>query len=347
MLNEDKTYILDLDMAIEHTINIEKLKNCSLLITGATGLIGSFIADILLRYNCITNANINIYLGGRNVTQMRERFPGAQYLKYDLNHAVSFSEIFDYVIHAAGNAHPSAFLNDPVGTIMGNVESTKRLLDYLKYNNGKRFLYLSSGEVYGQGDLKLDEFEEGYSGYTDSLNPRYCYPISKKATECLCSSYTKQYGLDTVIVRPCHTYGPNITQSDSRASAQFFRNVINGENVVLKSTGKQLRSYNYVADCASAILTVLINGDVGEAYNIASPNSRVTIAELAEIIATEGNCKVKFKPYVKKELSEQSPILKQVLSSKKIEQLGWTSAFNIEIGVKHTINILRNTVTDF
>lgn len=197
----------------------------------------------------------------------------------------------DYVVHAAGNAHPTTFNRDPVGTIWGNIKGTYNLLEYCKSCKGKRFLYVSSGEVYGQGDLSVEEFEEKYAGYIDILSPRSCYPSSKRAVENLCASYYSQYGLETLIVRPCHTYGPGITMTDSRANAQFFRNVLNGEDIVMKSAGTQLRSYNYVADCASAILTVLFNGEAGQAYNIANPKVRITIAQLADIIAKKSGRK--------------------------------------------------------
>ena len=200
---------------------------------------------------------------------------------------------------------------------------------------------MSSGEVYGQGDLTLDEFEEPYAGYVDISSSRSCYPLSKRATENLCVSYTKQYGLETVIVRPCHTYGPCITSTDNRANVQFIRNVLNGEDIVMKSAGKQMRSYNYIADCASAILTVLMNGSSEEIYNIANPNVKITILELAKIIAEATGRKVVFAEPDAFDLKNRTPIAKQVLSSKKIEKLGWTGAYTVEKGISHTLNILQ------
>jgi UDP-glucuronate decarboxylase len=113
------------------------------------------------------------------------------FLQYDMNAPIGFNVHVDYIIHAAGNAHPAAFNGNPVGTTMGNIESTFRLLEYLRLHEGKRLLYVSSGEVYGQGDVSLDSFDELYSGYLDVLSPRSCYPLSKRMTENLCSSYWK------------------------------------------------------------------------------------------------------------------------------------------------------------
>ena len=346
VIQKSDIYIYDLDVAIEHVSEIESLNKLKVLVTGATGTIGSFIVDMLLRYNQKNNAEITVIVAGRNVEKLRRRF---EYWKdqhllvfsYDVTGMIKFDVEVDYVIHAAGNAHPSAFNGDPVGTIIGNVQGTYKLLEYTKIHGGKRFLYVSSGEVYGQGDLTMDEFVENYAGYLDPLLPRSCYPQSKRATENLCASYTSQYGLETVIVRPCHTYGPEITPSDSRANAQFIRNVLNDEDIVMKSAGTQMRSYNYIADCASAIITVLLKGKSGEAYNIANPDVRITIAELAQIIAKVGKRNVVYLDPTTLDIVNQSPVAKQVLSSKKLEALGWTGVYSYEEGVHHTIAILQ------
>lgn len=343
-LHKSNIYVADLDTAILHTVGMQSLKNCTILITGATGTIGSFVADMLLRYNRVSAAGIKVIAAGRNVQKLENQFgefKGFQAIKYDLNSDIHFNVNVDYIIHTAGNAHPAAFNGDPVGTIMGSVNSTYRLLEYGRLHSAKRLLYVSSGEVYGQGDISLDEFVESYAGYLDPQLPRSCYPMAKRTTENLCASYSKQYGFETVVIRPCHTYGPCITPSDNRANVQFFRNVLNGEDIVMKSAGAQMRSYNYVADCASALLTVLIMGNSGEAYNTANPEARCTIAQLAETIAKCTGKKVVYADPDAVDLANRTPIAKQVLSSKKIEALGWTGAFSIQEGIEHTLKILQ------
>ena len=159
-----------------------------------------FIIDV-----CIT-----VCVAGRNLEKMHKRYEtwkdnNLKIFKYDVLKAIIFDYEVDYVIHAAGNAHPLAFNSDPVGTIIGNIEGTYNLLEYTKAHGGKRFLFVSSGEVYGNGDLSLDEFKEEYLGAIDITSPRSCYPQSKRAVENLCASYSSQYELETVVVRPCHT----------------------------------------------------------------------------------------------------------------------------------------------
>lgn len=343
--HQSKLYIQDIDRALKHVIGIEKIFNKSVLVTGATGTIGSFVADMLIRFNQQNKANISLYLAGRNLQRLQKQFgyyDNVNFLQYDMMKPIEFDVSIDYIIHAAGNAHPAAFNGNPVETIIGNIESTFRLLEYLREHHGKRFLYVSSGEVYGQGDVSLDSFEEDYVGYVNVLASRSCYPLSKRTTENLCGSYYKQYEIETVIVRPCHTYGPCMTETDNRAHVQFFHNALAGENIVLKSAGNQMRSYNYVGDCASALLTVLINGVPGEAYNLANPESRLTIAQLADKIASAGGQRVIFEDPSSGDIANQSPIAKQVLNTQKIEKLGWIPAFNIEEGIVHTLNILKD-----
>ena len=341
-------YQNDLNEAIKSVIGIEKLKNSSIMITGASGLIGSYIVDILMKYNKNDNANIKVYALGRSKTKLNNRFSDIKtdmlkYIEHDVNCEPDFDYKINYIIHAASNAYPAAFNNDPVGTILSNIQGTKLMLDYAKKHLADRFLFVSSGEVYGQGDILLDSFKEDYSGYVDIMQPRFCYPLSKRTAENLCYSYTKQFGLDTVIVRPCHSYGPNVSKSDNRASVQFVNNALKGEDIVMKSSGSQLRSYCYIADCASAILTVLINGKKCEAYNIANSNVKVTIAQFAQIVAKQSGNRVVFSVPNSLELEQQTPIAKQVLNAEKLENLGWRGRFGIEEGIKHTLSVLKES----
>jgi nucleoside-diphosphate-sugar epimerase len=343
-LHKSEIYISDLDTAINHIIGMDRLDNQNVLVTGATGTIGSFITDILLRYKETHNSGLRVFVAGRSVQRIKQRYgtlKGYIPVPYDLKQEICFDYNIDYIIHAAGNAYPEAFNGNPVGTILDAINSTYHLLEYGMTHQTKRFLYVSSGEVYGQGDINLNEFTEDYSGHLDLQSPRSCYPMAKRSTENLCASYTKQYGLETIVVRPCHTYGPCITPLDNRANVQFFRNVLNDEDIVMKSTGAQMRSYNYAADCASAVLTVMLNGNVGEAYNIANPSARCTIAQLAELIADQTGRKVIFAEPDAVDLANRTPILKQVLSSKKLESLKWEPAFSLEEGIGHTLGIIR------
>ena len=343
---KSKSYKKDIEIAVTASIGIEKLFGSSVLIAGGSGLIGSFIADMLLWANSNMNANITVYAMDLSAERLAIRYAGIEtdklhLVEHNVNELPGFSFDVDYIIHAASPAFPAAFNSDPVGTVMSNILGTKQLLDYGKVHGAKRMLYISSGEVYGQGNLSLESFDETYAGYVDPTSARSCYPNGKRAAETLCVSYTKQYELDTVIVRPSHTYGPTVTKVDNRANAQFVNKGLAGENIVLNSAGNQMRSYTYLADSASAILSVLTSGESGNAYNIANSQSRTTIVGFAKEVAAQTGTRVIFADPDEIAKAEMTPIAKQVLNSKKLEALGWQGQFTVEEGIRHTLDIMR------
>lgn len=339
-------YKKDVIQAVNNNKFMEKLKGSSILITGASGLICSFMTDMLLYLNEAQNADIKIYATGRNIDRLKKRYEGIEdknlfFVEYDVNKKIDFDFPVDYIIHGASNAYPAAFSEYPVETILSNIMGTHNLLNYGKNHSTKRLLFISSGEVYGQIKEATEDFKEDMSGYVDQIQVRSCYPASKRAAETLCSSYTKEYGLDTVVVRPCHCYGANVTASDNRATVQFMNNVINGDNIVMKSLGRQLRSYIYVADCASGIFTVLVNGKSMEAYNISNKKSIVTIAEFAENVAMISGKKVVYDIPDDGTGGNTTPITRQILNSEKLESLGYEACYDIRQGIKNTYNILK------
>ena len=214
-----------------------KLNGKNILVTGACGLIGSAVIDFLME----SEADCHIYAMARNRKKAEDRF--TQYVdsscfhivEGDVNEPLSQDVTFHYMVNAASNAHPNAYALDPVGTMWTNINGTKNLLDYGKSHGLERFLYVSSGEVYGNGDV--DSWKEEDSGYVDCMTMRSCYPTSKRAAETMCVAYSQQYGVETVVARPCHTYGSKFTDSDSRAFAQFVRNARKHEDIVLKTRG--------------------------------------------------------------------------------------------------------------
>ena len=342
MINYSEDYWQDTKIVAEHIPHLNCLFNSSILITGATGMICSAVAEILFYLNKEQAANIHIILAGRNKERLQKRFyfyeEGKDYtfFPYDATSSTPVSIKADYIIHGASNADPGKFADEPVETMLANIIGLQTLLKSATDNQTKRLLYISSSEVYGQKKEKRPFKEDDY-GFVDILNPRAAYPSTKRAAETLCSAYSAEYGLDTIIVRPGHIYGPTITDSDSRASAQFTRKAKAGEDIVMKSAGTQLRSYCYTMDCASAILTVLINGKCGEAYNISNPNSVVTIREMAEALAKAGNVNIIFENPSDLEKKSYNLMDNSSLESMKLESLGWKAMFNIIDGTKRTL----------
>lgn len=358
----NEIYESDLKAAIEHTVGIDELNGKSVLITGASGTIGSFIVDELIHYNKSGKGWITIFAAGRNVDKLRERFgEDISFVRYDMlsKDFTEFPEHVDYIIHAAGNAYPSAFIDRWKETVEGNILGTANILEYGKRANIHRFLYVSSGEVYSVEQSIVDniaeihgktfaetsddcsEFASHY--YNEILSiveqqgPRSCYPVSKLATE----EMSLESDLDCVVVRPCHTFGPGITGSDDRAHVQFVKRAISGDPIVLNSPGLQERSYNYAADASSGILTVLLTAKKGDVVDICAPGNVVTIKGLAELIGKAAGVPVTAKEADERDLKLQSPINKQILNPDKLVSLGWTKAFDLETAVDHFVKIMQ------
>ena len=321
----NKTYYDDImDVVSNDDLPWTNLSGKNILITGATGLIGSCLTEILMSRH---NIDYHVYASGRNIVRVRALFskyahsPFFHFIEYDVTTPLNSDINFNYIIHAASGANPVVYSKDPVGVMRANILGTDNLLRYGIEHNIEKFLYVSSGDVYGEGDGRI--FTEDYSGYVDTLKLRSCYPSSKRAAETLCASYAYQYGVDVRIVRPCHVYGPNFSNSDTRVYAQFIRDAINKKDIVLKSDGKQMRSWLYSVDCASAILYVLMKGKPLEAYNIADEKSVFSIKELADMIAEIASCKVVLDWPSDIEKKGFNPVSKSILDANKIKSLGW------------------------
>ncbi len=336
-------YIDDIIKASSASLPWEKLDGCNILITGATGLIGSCLVDVLMARK---DKKYHVYASGRNEARAMKRFktyasdPSFHFVRYDVMEPLDSNVEFDYIIHAASNASPNFFAEKPVEVIKSNIIGTCQLLDYGKEHNLRRFLFVSSGEVYGEGDGRV--FDEDYSGYVNPAKPRSCYPSSKRAAETLCVSYGSEYGIDTVIARPSHTYGPHFTESDNRVYAQFIRNILDGKDIVMKSTGAQFRSWCYVVDCANALLHILLKGENGEAYNIADSNSNISIKELAEMIADIGGKKVVVELPSDHEKAGYNVVTKSVFATDKLRALGWEPMSTMRESMEHTIEEQKN-----
>lgn len=319
------SYHQDIIDAASVSLPWDRLAGSNILVTGATGLIGSCLVEVLMHH---PRRNWHVYACGRNEERAKQRFaslwsdPYFHFFPYDVNKPLSGDISFEFIIHAASNASPNFFAQQPVEVMKSNIIGLSNLFDYGIAHGLQRLLLVSSGEVYGEGDGRV--FTEDYSGYVNPLLSRNCYPSSKRAAETLCAAYSAEYGIESVIARPCHIYGPHFTESDNRVYAQFIRNVLRGEDIIMKSTGAQYRSWCYVVDCASALLHILLNGTSGEAYNIADESSNLTIRELAEMIASIGGKQVVMQLPSDAEKAGYNIVSRSLFSTAKLQSLGWS-----------------------
>ena len=325
---QNKMYRADVEKTIAQVNKFDYFREKRILILGSTGLIGSYLTDCLLWANDVLDMKIDIYVVSRKRKNLEERFGKEnQYLHFVEG---SVEEItpnvsIDIIVHAASNAHPKAFREQPVETMRANLQGTYQICELARKNPGCRVLYVSSGEV--QEEI-------------DHLSARACYPMSKKAAETLCLCYFVEYDVNVVVARPCHTFGPNVTKADNRATAQFISCAVADEDIVLKSSGQQRRSWIYVGDCVSGLLMLLANGQAGQVYGVAS-DEIYSVRQFAELCAASANKKVVYHEASEREKEEASPIKQQIIDNTELKKIGWRPVFSIEQGISQSIAIQR------
>lgn len=338
------SYLAGLMACASDRDNLDELAGRTVLITGASGLLGSALADILLQANRDMALGCELVLAGRSEERLRSRFAywgeGAwRFAAHDNSKPVEFAFKADYIFHCASNAHPKAYSEQPVETLVGNVAGTDTILRYARDCGASRVVYVSSSEVYGPRE-GMEPYSEGDQFPVDPLSSRSCYPASKRACETLCVSYLSEFGVDSVIARPGHVWGPTCTASDSRAHAQFAREAAASRDIVMKSPGSQLRSYVYSTDCAGALLAICLNGTAGEAYNVGAPGFTCTIRELAEALAEAGGVEIVRDYPTEQEAAGYNPMSCSALDCGKLAGLGFKSLFTVGEAAKQTIECM-------
>ncbi len=345
---ENEMYIEDVSYVADLPLDWSALKGTSFLISGASGNIGSFLIDVLMSHK---ELGVRIFAMGRNEEKAKERFANYWddenffFVAGDINKGIELPEAaekkIDYVIHAASNTHPRAYSTDPIGTVTTNIIGTDNMLRVASEHDCKRFLFLSSVEVYGANRGDTDYFDESYCGYIDCNTMRAGYPESKRAGEALCQAYISAKDMDVVIPRLSRTYGPTLLATDTKAISQFIHKGVAAEDIVLKSEGTQNYSYSYVADAVSGILYCLFKGERGAAYNIADPGSDITLKDLAGIIAEYVGKQVIFELPDAVEAAGYSKATKALLDAQKLRGLGWNAHYDMKAGLTRTVEILK------
>lgn len=340
----------DVDQIISDSISWEKLKDSVVLITGASGMIGSYMLYVLTRLNDLYKYNIKIICMVRHVEKLTEEVRAREdvsVLQGDVTEPIRIDENVTYVIHAASPASPLIMQNKPVETIAANTIGTFNTLMLAKEKNSKGYLFISSREIYGQPEEGQKFFFEDTYGFVDQLNPRSCYSEGKKAAETMCVSFRDEYGLNTKIARLAHTYGPGMSIHDGRVQADFLRNVYHNEDIVLKSEGTAIRTYTYISDAVTALYRILLDSE-DFVYNIGNEDAKVSIRELAEIMITiypERGLKLVFD-IPDGGTKGTAPYTLGILSSKKLREIGWKPRYSVEEGFKRTLEYLEIENTD-
>lgn len=328
------------------------LHDSCVLITGAAGLIGNYIVDLLM-----ADGSATVIAVDRNEDRMKKRFgdyfdnKNFTFVIADVNDAASVENIFrqhhiTHVIHAASNTSPLDYANKPVDTICTNIIATHNLLECCKKYSVRRFLFCSSVEAYGMGSDDTDAFRETDSGYVDCNTVRAGYPSGKRASEAMCNAYLSEFGVDFVTVRIGRIYGATIIPEDTKAPTQFIGNAVRNEDIVLKSPGTQVFSFGYVGDCAMGILYVLAKGETGNAYNVADSEGGIMLKDFAAAAAAASGNKVVFDLTVDLAKAGYSKVTRAVLATEKLESLGWKPLHHCKDGVTRTVHYLKDFQTN-
>lgn len=344
-LYDNPMYMDDVRFVASLDLPWERLARKTLVLSGATGMIGSFLIDVLLERR---DLDCRIIALTRSVEKAQRRFAGRdgklEFVRYNVQDPLDpgLDCNADFVLHLASNTHPLQYSTDPIGTITTNIIGLQNMLDFATANNAGRFAFASSNEIYGENRGDTELFDESYCGYIDSNTMRAGYPESKRCGEALCQAYRAQKGLDVVIPRFTRTYGPTMLASDTKAISQFISKGVAGEDIVLKSAGTQFYSYQYVADSVSGLLFILLCGENGAAYNIADESSDITLRDLAGIIAGINGRQVVFEIPDAVEAAGYSKATKARLDGSRLKALGWKPRYTIKTGIERTISIIRS-----
>lgn len=342
IIEEDLKYIVNSD------VPWSDLEGKKILITGANGMLPSYMVETILFLNDTQFKNkVKIFAVVRSIEKSQTRFrkylnrPDLVFIIQDIVAPLTITENIDYIIHAASNASPKYYGSDPVGTLLPNIIGTFNCLEFAKKKDIQSFLFFSSGEVYGSVENINRPINETAFGKSDPTLIRSCYSESKRMGETMCVAWHKQYGIPTKIIRPFHTYGPHMKLDDGRVFADFVSDVIQKKDLLLKSAGNAKRTFCYSSDATIAFFLVLLNGCAGEAYNVGgNEKNEISILDLAQMLVNlfpEYNLKIIKNETGFDEGYIKSPIDRIIPDISKIQTLGWTPKISIPDGFRRTV----------
>ena len=341
---DNKIFQEDMEMIAEASyIPWDKLDGKTVLVTGATGLIGFNLISALAYEQLYKGISLKILALVRNQSKAEERFheilaAGASldFVLGDLDHIPEIDTHADFIIHGGSPTASKYFAEHPVETITANLNGAQHLLELAKRNQSEGFVFLSSMEVYG-GIHQHEKVDEHHASFIDTMVPRSSYPEVKRMVESLCACYAEEYHVPAKVIRLTQTFGAGVRKEDNRVFAQFARSAMKHENIVMFTRGGTERMYLYTADAVTAILTVLLLGKGGEAYNAANEQAYCSIKEMADTVANLPVIREKFNGPVAVVIDESKnngklypPELYMNLDTEKLRACGCEAQYDLK-----------------
>lgn len=337
----------DLESIINSSVPWEALEGKNILISGANGFLANYLVETILFLNENRFKNKAKVFGldknGDRFDSYKDRSDFVSIIQ-DVSDPINIKDEIHFIIQTASQASPKYYGKDPVGTLSANIFGTRNLLELARIKKVESFLFFSAGMVYGEFPDKDMQIKENTFGSLDPTDVGSCYAESKRMAETMCVSWFHQFGVPVKIVRPAHIYGPGVRLDDGRVYADFVSDIVNNRNIIMKSDGKAIRTFCYIADATVAFFLVLLKGENGQAYNIADNKGEISILNLANLLVElfpEKKLKVEKKEFIE-EGYIKSKIVRHFLDTSKITKLGWNPKYSLKQGFIRTINSFLN-----
>lgn len=324
-----------------------ELSEKTILITGATGFIGSLIVKRLNNLNKYNKCNIRILAFVRNKEKARKMLgDDVELLIGDIRDDIKMPknlDKIDYIIHCASITKSKTMIDEPEETLNVAVEGTRNILEIAEKFEAESMVYISSMEVYGRTAEKDNPITEEKLGILSIEDPRSSYPLSKRKCEKLCREFNINKGTHVKIARLAQITGPGIPLTDTRIAMQFARAVIEGKDIILHTKGNSISNYCYTEDALNGIFTILFKGVDGEAYNVCNDSESRSIYNIAELVATKvAKNEIKVKCEIpKSNIYGYAPDSLMRLNSDKLRELGWNANIGIEEAYINLVEYLR------
>ena len=349
MSNYDPFLTEDLETVSKESLPYKELDNKTILITGATGLIGLSLVRTLCYIREKNNYNIQILALVRNKEKAETIYRPLlntgfiRLIVSDITVPFSINENIDYLFHCASVTDSRIMITKPVEVIETSVIGTSNILRLAVKHNITAAVYLSSMEMYGTFKNRTEPVKENETGYIDPLAVRSNYPESKRICENMCIAYYSEYDVPIRIARLAQTFGAGILPGENRVFAQFARCVIDHEDIVLHTKGLSEGNYCYLSDAISGLLTIALCGKNGEAYNVCNEQTHTTIGKMAAMVVErfgEGKSKVVFDIPETNSFG-YAPDIQLKLDSSKLKQLGWVPRKDLYEAYRRLIGSMR------